>query len=65
MDEPFNLNTLLYAAIAVGLLVVLVYAGRQFVAGLQEAKREHDARAKAREEQPQDAAAQVVRRREW
>lgn len=63
MDEPFNLNILLYAAIGVGLLVVLIYAGRQFVAGLKEAKREHDARARAAAEQPQDAASQVVRRR--
>jgi hypothetical protein len=65
MDEPFNLSILLYVAIAIGLLVVLTYAGLQFVAGLKEAKREHDARSRAQAEQPQDAAAQVVRRRRW
>jgi len=64
MSEPFDLNLLLYAAIGIGLLAVLVYAGRQFIAGLQEAKREHDARMKAAAGQPQDAAAQVVRRRQ-
>jgi len=64
MDE--TLNTLLYVAIGVFLLAVLIYAGRQFIAGLMEAKREHDARAPDRDgAAPPRAAEQVVRRRRW
>jgi len=44
---------------------VLIYAGRQFMAGVMEAKREHDARARAEHAPttPTSAAEQVVRRR--
>ena len=63
MDD--QLTTLLYVAIGIGLLVVLIYAGRQFFAGIMEAKREHDARAQAEQKTPgaSNAAEQVVRRR--
>lgn len=67
MDETSS--TALYVAIGIGLAVVLIYAGRQFMAGVMEAKREHDARARSDAEHAPttapSAAEQVVRRRRW
>jgi hypothetical protein len=65
MQIDDSLTAVLYVAIGIGLVVVLIYAGRQFVAGIMEAKREHDARAQARpgDSKTSSAAEQVVRRR--
>ena len=65
MDETYS--TAFTVAIGIALAAVLIYAGRQFMAGVMEAKREHDARARSDAERapttPTSAAEQVVRRR--
>jgi hypothetical protein len=61
MDE--SLDLLLYTAIGAGLGIVLVVAGRQFVAGLLEARREMAARRR-RPDEPRSAAERVVQRRQ-
>lgn len=61
MDESVDL--LLYTAIGAGLGIVVVVAGRQFVAGLLEARREMAARRR-RPDEPRSAAERVVQRRQ-